>query len=224
MALLAQNVMDLSASLLNDTGKSLFTYAVQIPYLNMAITELREEAERNNNASTNKTTEALVVLAGVTELTLDDLPRDFREAQHLWERNNGQTSMDYLDMTRMEFLPPYVVKSTCLIYWSYQDQKIKFIGATTDRQLRLDYVAETMPKVIDPTDEIPMLLAESFLMYRTAALLSQYVGENDTRGATLRENAQMAFDRFISINVKGRQAIATRRRPFNYGWRYRGLW
>ena len=46
--LTAAQVMDASASMLNDTAKTSYTYVAQIPYLNMALRELQEFFELNN--------------------------------------------------------------------------------------------------------------------------------------------------------------------------------
>ena len=223
--LLAQDVMKSTAALLNDQGlsnngvPSLFTYTAQMPYLNIALGELRESLELNNVQVTNVTTTNLLVLIGDIQLTLAQLPKDLIEIQHLWERTSGMTNEDFADMTRVEYLPPYVVKTTSLIYWQWAGQNINFIGATSDRQLRMDYISSVLPRVIDPTDSISLINAETFLLYRNAALCAEFIGENKTRADSLNNDAQMAYDRFIGINTKGKQAIATRRRPFMAGWR-----
>lgn len=223
--LLAQDVMKSSAALLNDQGlanngiPSLFTYTAQIPYLNIALGELREALELNNVQASNKTVIDLFVPIGTVQLTLAELPRDLIEIQRLYERTTGQTNEDFCDMTRVEFLPPYVMQTTYLVYWQWAGQNLNFIGAISPRQLRMDYIASTLPRVIDPTDSIPIINAETFLLYRNAALCAEFIGENKSRADSLNGDAQMAYDRFIGINTKGKQAIATRRRPFNAGYR-----
>ncbi len=223
--LLAQDVMKSTAALLNDQGifnngvPSLFTYTAQMPYLNMALAEMREALEQNNVQVTNATTIDLIVPIGDVQLTLAQLPKGLIEIQHLWERTEGETSQDFAEMTRVEYLPPYVVQTTMLMYWQWAGQNINFIGATSNRQLRLDYIQDVLPAVIDPTDSISVINARTFLTYRNAALCAMYIGENKTRSDSLNIDALMAFDRMISINTKGKQAIAVRRRPFMAGWR-----
>ena len=215
----AQDVMDASASLLNDTARSMFTYAVQLPYLNIALGELRESLEQNNVQVTDSTNTSVLVPIGTTQIPLSQLPNDLIEIQQLYERTEGETNQDYIPMTRLEFLPPYEVQTTDLIYWTWQNQTINFIGALSARQLRIDYVSDQLPKIIDPTDPISVINAKTFLIYRNAALCAEFIGENATRATSLNNDAQLAYDRFMSINVKGKQAIATRRRPFMASWR-----
>lgn len=227
MILQAQDIFKSVAALLNDQGflnngtPTLFTYTVQTNYLNIALAELRESLEQYNIQRVNKTVTNLVLLAGATEIDQADLPNDLVAPQHLWERTNGQ-SEDWLDMQRVEFLPPYEVMTTCLVYWAYYEQNLNFIGATSDRNLRLDYIADALPKIIDPTDDINMIDAQSFLHFRTAALCSEFVGENQTRAQALNNNATIAMDRLLQIMVKDKQAIATRRRPFQQSYRSGG--
>jgi|SRR5215469_7841337 len=225
--LLAKDVMNAAASLLNDVGlsnsliPSVFTYQVQMPYLNIAMGELRELLEQNNVTVSNQTQTNIIVPIGTLVIPLASLPSNLIEIQHLWERTQGQTE-DFIDMTRLEFLPPYQVQTTCLVYWTWNNQQLEFIGATSNRELRLDYIADALPAVNDSSDSISLINAKSFLIYRTAALNSEFIGENKTRADSLNQNAMLAIDRFLGINVKGKQAIATRRRPFLFGYRGRG--
>ena len=214
---LASDVMDSSAALLNDNAKRRFTYAVQIPYLNMALDELREVLQLNNAPLTNKTDESIIILAGVTHVggggSNPSLPTDLIEIQDIYERQNAVTE-DWQPMTRVDFLPQFVRQIESLTYWTWQGQQIHFIGATTDRQLQINYISDGVPTVHAQTTQIAVINAKTFLFYRTAALLAQFVGENKERSDDLNGMSILAMDRLTGINAKGRQAIFTRRRPF----------
>lgn len=217
----AGDVMDLSASLLNDSSRSRFTYAVQMPYLNMAMAELEEMFELNNVPSTNKTSAAITVEAGVDTLsftTTPALPSDLKEIQELWEKDSG-ISEDYIPMIHREFLPKVDVLTTNLIYWSWIDQEIKFIGATSDRDVKIDYIKSIFSKVQANTDQITVINCKSFLMYRTAGLVAEFIGENTSRAESLNADALLALDRTLGISVKGKQNISTRRQPFRSGYK-----
>lgn len=228
MQLLAQDIFTQAAALLNDQGlanngvPSLFTPAAQMAYLNMALAELRETLQQYNVQLTNNVDTSIVVLAGVKVVTQQELPNDLIEIQNLQERDNGQTDEDWDDMQRCEFLPGFTVQTTSLVYWTYQNQELRFIGATSDRQLLLKYIADKLPKIVDPADVINLINAQSFLNYRTASLCSEFIGENQTRAQSLNEAAQASLDRFLQINVKGKQVFPARRRPFLAGYRNRG--
>lgn len=230
MQILAQDIFNQSAALLNDQGlvngnvPTLFTYTAQMPYLNMALAELRETLEQYNIQLTNNTVTNLVVLTGVTQLLQNQLPPDLISIQNLQERDNGQTSEDWQDMQRCEFLPGFTVQTTSLVYWAYQNQTLQFIGATSDRQLRMNYIADKLPKIVDPADPINLINAQSFLNYRVAALCSEFIGENPTRAETLNQSAQASLDRFLQIGIKDKQVYPARRRPFLAGYRGRGYY
>lgn len=212
----AGQVMQDAAALLNDAARTNFTNENMLPYLNMAIRELREFCQQNNVAITNVTTDEYVIEAGVKDIggpTGPALPQDLIEIRQILERQDG-TEFDFVPMVRTEFLPPTQVQTAWLTWWAWNNQYIQFIGATGDQQLRIEYISEGIPEINSPDQYIKMINAQSFLQYRTAALVSHFVGENESRAEALNQTAQLAADRFIQTNVKGKQAIATRRRPF----------
>lgn len=221
--MLAGEVMDRAAVLLNDRAKSIYTYTAQIPHLNTAIDEMLEAMEQNNVPATNKTSTAIVVTAGVIEVgfnTIPQLPLDLIEIQELWERLNGTTD-DFMQMSRREFLPPFQQQTAYLQYWAWQEQKLKFIGSTSDIQLRLDYIRRVQVPIVDENTQIDLINAKSYLYYRTAALCADFIGENESRASSLNTNAGYALDRFLSIPTKGRQSIPKRRKPFMAAYKAR---
>jgi len=212
------SIMDRAAVLLNDSAKSIFTYTAQLPYLNIAQDELQETMEQNNVPMTNEKSSILVVTTAMTDIgggTGPALPTDLIEIRGAYERLSG-SSEDFQIMSRVDFLPPFTQLTESLIYWTWQQQIIYFLGATTNRDVRLDYIGAVMPTLTSTlgADNIALFNAKSFLAYRTAALCAQFIGENLTRAQELDQFAVMAMDRFLGINTKGRQASPVRRRPF----------
>ncbi len=226
MELLASQIMNQAAILLNDKNRSNFTYAVQIPYLNMALMELQELCELNNIPITNRTDTTIEVPVGVTEVIFNavppnpSLPRDLIDIREVLERAADSTE-SYIPLARFTFLPSDVLPINQLCYFSWENQKLKFIGATSIRQVKLEYIGSVFIEIKDKDDPINMINAASFLQYRVAALISQFVGENESRAGVLNQTAQLALDRSLGISIKGSQAISTRRRPFNQSWKLR---
>ena len=221
--MIAGDVMDRAAVLYNDAAKSIVTYAVQIPYVNVALDELQETMELNNVPMTNEVSSILAVTVGITDIggsTGPALPADLIEIQGAYERMTGSNE-DFQIMSKVEFLPPFVVTVEALIYWAWTDQTIQFLGATTNRDVRLNYIGAVLAPITASSTPITLFNAKSFLAYRTAALLSEFVGENKTRADELNSFAGAALDRFLGINTKGRQSIATRRRPFMSSYKVR---
>jgi len=223
MSIRAGSVMDRSASLLNDTAKSSFTYAAQVPYLNMAIDDLLEEMESNNVPSTNEVSSIFVITTAMTDIggpTGPALPPDLVEIQGVYERSSG-LSEDFRLMSKVDFLPPFAQLVSDLIYWSWQNQEVRFLGATSVRDVRINYIGAIFSQIKDQNDVINVINARSYLSYRTAALCAEFIGENKTRADSLNGDAERALYKFLNLNTKGRQSIATRRRPFMAGYRMR---
>lgn len=232
-SLTAGEVMDKSASLMNDTAKTVYTYTVQIPYLNMALAELQEHFQLNNIPVTSVTSAGITVPIGTTEIgpvdggvgetTAPNYPTDLIEIQQLWERLSGSED-PYVPLVKKEYLPHFLddMPVSSLLIWAWVNQQIKFVGATTARQVKIDYIKAIFAEITSEDDEIGVINAQSFLMYRTAALCTQFIGENESRASALNDMAVAAADRVTGIGVKGKQSITIRRRPFRQSYKARG--
>jgi hypothetical protein len=214
-------IMDRSAVLLNDAAKTQFGYTVQIPFLKAAGDELRTALEENNYPTTNELNAAVTVTTAMTDIggaTGPALPSDLIELQALYERTAGSNE-DYQRMVKVDFLPPFSTLTNSLIYYTWQQQIIKFLGANSNRSVLIEYVADTLGTITDQNSTISLFNAIGYLSYRTAALCASFVGENPTRAEELNGYAGMELNKVINIAVKSRQAIVTRRRPFMANYR-----
>lgn len=228
-SLTAGEVMDRSAALLNDPAKTDFTYIAQLPYLNMAIDELSESLEESNSMPTNRvTSQYITILVGANRITpIEDptpphYPSDLIEIQEIGERLKGSDDTPIL-MTRVELLkesPP----QAALMFWCWRDRNIQFntYGATTPREIRLDYIAQPIQPAISENSSIGIINARSYLGYKTAALCAMFIGENEARAEVLETQANKALERLTGINNKGKQQIMTRHRPFRAAYKARG--
>jgi hypothetical protein len=220
--------MDRSAALLNDPAKTDFTYIAQLPYLNMAIDELVESLEESNSSPTNQTSSILTIPIGLTEVTSVDsgsgvhYPMDLVEIQEVGERTTGSSNV-FTMLERREFLSAYPA-SQSLLFWVWEDQKIKFNpgGATTSREIQLKYVRQAILQAANELSVIGTINARSYLSYKTAALCSFFIGENETRAGALEDQAVKALERVTGISNKGKQQIMTRHRPFRASYKSRG--
>lgn len=225
--------MDAAASLMNDTAKTVYTYTAQMPYLNMALRELQEHFQLNNIPVSNETSAGITVPIGTTEITPVDgtgsggslhYPSDLIEIQGIYERLSGTTN-PFIPLIKREFLPHPVddLPSESLMYWIWEGQVIKFIGATTEREVKLDYIKTVFPRVVNSADKLGVINAETFLFYRTAALCTRFIGENPDRSGELNDLAILALDRVTGIESKARQSINTRRKPFMAAYKRRSF-
>lgn len=224
-SLTAKQVMDRVAPLMNDSAKDVYTYTAQLPYLGMALDELMEEFQLNGIPVTQKTSALINVAVGVTEIapaegTAPNYPSNLVEIVQIWERLQG-SSEQFIPVKKRDFLPHYVQKVDSLIVWAWNEQKIKFLGATTAREVKLDYIFALFPD-IDTMNEntvIGIINARSYLQYRTAGLCAEYIGENETRAASLNAAAVAAIYRSMGISIKAKQQVVHRRRPFRAAYK-----
>ena len=220
--------MNAAASLMNDTARTVYTYADQVPYLNIALNELQEWFEQNEIPVVDTVTaNPINVPAGTDEIAfnvgpaLPELPDDFIEPQIVWESPEGAET--YTKVTRVDFLPRYMegVEISQFLVYVWQSQKIKFMPANADIDIKFDYIRNLFTPATDENSVINVINAQSFLTYRTAALIAEFIGENKTRADELNVFAGLAMDRAVSIGTKGRQGIVTRRRPFRQSYKRR---
>lgn len=227
----AGQIMDTAAVLYNDAAKQVVTYAVQIPFLNIAMDELKEYFELNNIPVTDTTTtDPIDVLAGVSEVgfapepaipSTPYLPDDLIEPKVVWERQLDNNP--YVPMTRVDFLPRYMEGAEIpqLVYFQWASQQLKFMAANGDNQIKIDYIRNIFAPVTEEDDEITVVNVTTFLEFRLAGLLSEFIGENQTRAASQNNSAALALDRSLGIGTKGRQAITIRRQPFRSSYKRR---
>lgn len=216
MSVTAGLIMDRSAAFLNDAAKTQFTYAIQIPFLNAAIDELQEGMQLNSVHYVNQMAPIIVVTAGVFTIsfvTTPALPANLIAPQGIQERLAGSCT-PFTMMTKQEFLIYDQPQQQSLNVWTWQNQVLNFVGALTDREILVDYVATFLPIVTASTDVLTLFNCESFLAFRTAGLQAILVGENKTRADELNQFADMALERFLRINSKGNTAIIMPRKPY----------
>jgi hypothetical protein len=226
-AVTVSDILDLVASLMNDTAKTSYTYTAMLPYFNIALAELQEELQLSEIPVMEKTNAAITVTVGTKIIaqgtTSNDLPLDLVEIQQLWERLSG-SSDPYVPMYKRDFLPHYLddLPVSDLIYWTWLEQEVQTFGATTPRDVKIDYIKQVFTNTVSSTTTaINVMNSRTFLEFRTAALCARYIGENPTRADSLDNDGQNAKDRLIGIAVKGKQDIQTRRKPFMAGYKTR---
>lgn len=220
-------IMSRAAALMNDSIQSVYTNEACLPYLNMALDELQEYYELNNVPVLNHSSSVITVPHGVSVIgfnTTPSLPVDLVEIQSLYESEVGQQSWSL--MSPRNFIHPTKDEINSFIVYSWMNNQINLIACNRDTDLKIDYVASIFPTDIligSINTNYPVPNIKSFLAYKTAALLAQYIGENETRSAELNGLAQLALDRALGISTKSRQSILTRRRPFRAAFKSRGM-
>ena len=220
----AGDVMSAVRSLLNDSAGQYYTNTVQIPYLKIALSELREYLELSNSPVTNYVEAILTIPAGTTlisYITTPALPSDLIEIRQLWYRPTG--TGPYVPLRQREFLPHWQDGQDLysFLYWAWYDNALHLPASSQINDLKLDYMRQ-IDNVVDENSQLSLINGQSFLNYRTAALCARYVKRDKEAADDMDINAQTSLDRTVAIESKGKQAIQTRRRPFRQGYKNRG--
>jgi hypothetical protein len=193
--------LKIARTYLGDDRGVKFTDATLMPKLQQAHRELQLKLWLNGLPVTKEVSAIFTVPAGAVDLGVNQ-PTDLIEPQLMKEKAVGEPISRFIDMTEVNELPD-VDQSDSLRYWCWREEIITLLGATTTREVRLDYIKGLTIPVLK-TDPIGFILGEAFLGPRTAALA----------GADSNEDAQNRLSEIIAANVRGSQSLPTRRRPY----------
>jgi hypothetical protein len=225
--LVASTVLAKAATLLNDTARTVYTYTAVLPYLQLALQELQEYYELNNIPATQLVSSAINIPVGTVQIIFNGvgvptLPNDLIEPQQLWERQEGIDP--YIPMRRVDYLPHYLegVLTGNFGLYVWENNAIKFLPANRDNDIKIDYIKDMFTALVDENSLINCVNAATFLEYRTAALVAEFIERNRASSDTLNTYAVLALDRATGIGVKGKQTIHTRRRPFRANYKRHG--
>jgi len=221
-------IMDMSASLMNDTAQTVYTDVAILPYFNMAVEKMLQVLEKHNIPVTNETSAALTIPAGTTVVSFTSnpaLPSDLIEIQQLWESPTGENI--WTPMVHKEFIPHFIegVETNKFLIYSWIHQEIRVPQSNADNDLKIDYIARIVdvPLTIgDINTDLNIINCKNFLGFYTAGLCAQFIGENPTRAQVLFSFAQDAETDLIGISIKGAQSIVTRHKPFRSSYKIRG--
>ena len=204
---------------LNDQDGSKYTNQRLLPYIQAAIDELEDELLLISSEVFEETSAVLDIPANTTELkysgTVPTLPSDLVEPIQLEEKVDGADASTFVLMTKVRELsvtPPIQT----LDEWVWQEQSIKFIGATLPVDVRITYM-KGFPALTDPcvdSQEIPYNEAAPFLQYKVAALAAELIMGNHDRAIALHESAIQALNRTLGIRTRSQQDLPVRRREW----------
>jgi len=193
---------------LNDVSGATYTNTVLLPYVKQAYDDVETEFELNNLGFVLGI--ALIKVPANTLILA--VPGNFLYPVELKERNWGSTSQtDYSDMSQRD-IEPTREKTDRLINWAYREGTVHFVGATTDREVKLSY-QQAFPRLLDGQS---LVRGEclAFMSAKVAAYAHMFIAQNSTLADVANKLADGHLTSMILANVKKVQSLGVRRRPY----------
>lgn len=213
----AEDALNLTRALVNDSAASVFTDAVLMPLLNSAYRALqRQLAEAGVSVLVSQVDLDLAVANGVTPAVISDisdpqLPVDLLVPHQLWEQQTGTCDL-FVPMEKITSGLPNFQPSTYLRMWEWREDQINLIGATSNITVRLRY-EKVLPQLVLGTDPILIRAANDALAYATAALAGRARGSR-ALAADMQAAAYQATNDLVERYVRPEQFKGRRRRPY----------
>lgn len=209
--LTAGDVADQAAAILNDSAKTLYTFAAQLPYLKKANEDLELLMVAAGVSVQRQTSAVLPVPSSSIDISIAP-PQDMFVPIRVWERLSGSTDLFVL-MDEKDW-EPEILATQSLIFWAFRNNRIYFPPVSSNREIRIDYWRQLIPVSKESSTE-EILLSKTYLAARTAELCARYVGENTDRADEIRDNEVLqAKDGVERVYIKNDQGNRTRRRRF----------
>lgn len=204
---IATVALDSARSYLNDSSGSMWDDSKLIPHLQEAHRDLQIMLWLNGLPVLKEKSTILSVPSGTITLTL---PSDLIEPQWLKERASG-SSEAWVAVTESDWEPD-TLQQISLQYWTWREEEIKFLGATSNREVLLRYwKGITVPA--NQNSVLGFIFSEVFLGPQTAQYAARSVG-NSTLANECLDAAKQKLDIIIRANVKSMQSMAARRIPY----------
>ncbi|MBI4872714.1 MAG: hypothetical protein HY814_14240 [Candidatus Riflebacteria bacterium] len=209
-------------ALLGDLDAQQYDDAFLVSYVGMAQSQLdlRLAAKGIERYRLQQT---VTVPAGVTALTTTStppLPSDLIQPIVLHERRSGSMNAnEWTAMTQIREDLPNVEASESLGVWSWQGGAIRFVGATTGREVQIDYVTAPV-EVALLSDTLPSSNTAEAVAFLACALVMLPAGELEMHG-TFLALYEREFTKLYEMGIRQKQRRPGRRKFYSSGPRGR---
>lgn len=189
-----------------------YTDTVLLPFLNAAYRQIQRKLIANGSKTMISEATFTAVAAGLTELTeasTPSLPEDFLAPRELQERVTGTGK--YIPMNGPVDMLPDAAQTTYNRVWSWREDGLFFVGATSSLDIRLRY-DKSLPRLSGPDSVILIRGGLDAVAYLCAALASSSRGS--TQASSLASLSTDALNDFLNSQAKSRQYSPVRRRGY----------
>jgi hypothetical protein len=211
---LASDIMDQAAAQLNDASKTIYSYAVQLPFLKSAWNKLQLELIANGIDVTREVSAVIDVAANSTYVTT---PSDMIQPIIVRERADGTSDL-FVEVEEVDDIPE-IDQVDEIIYWSWREEVLYINSPATAREVKVTYKKSLNPAT-GSSSTLNVLNSTEYLACMTASLCARYIGENPTRAAELYAEAELAKDLLLRSEVNTRQSGPVRPRSYGASKKY----
>jgi hypothetical protein len=213
--MLASEVMDEAAALMNDAQKFTWGYTQLLPYLRRAYGTMELHLFLNGVRDLKEVSAVLQVTALSPTVTL--LPTDFVQAISMEERASGSTDV-FFPVVESDWEQD--LKSDSILYWNWRESGLKINPPNVNREIRLKYRKGLTP-ILGENTNITILLSKPYLSAKTAANASAFGAANAERAAILNSEANSELSMLINSEIRNQQGVSFRRRGYGAARRAR---
>jgi hypothetical protein len=204
----AKDILDeVRGTYLNDPNGTEATDEKLLSKLRTAYSLLECECESNGLQLSNSEVVAKIS-SGQDEYY--PLPPDLTIPRTVSERQYG-TSDEFRTISYRNNLPQ-ITPTPYLEFWTYRLERLLFVPATTDREIKLFYM-RSFPKV-NTSDGVVVGKADTYLAAKTAALYLMFDRQSPSLAEPVNEIAEKKLEDFVSTQVKLMQAAPVRRKGY----------
>lgn len=196
-------------------NSSAFTDASLLPIINMVFRQIQDKLITNGSTKFVGYFSPITVTAGDTDIpeggAAGELPTNFHSPISLQERAVGATS--YTPMKEKLVLPD-LTQQPELLYWQWADDRIKLIGATSDREVRI-YGNKFLPELSAIGDSIALGFTKGYIAARVASIAAASIGQNQTKADSIRVVADELEHTVLSTIARKNQSLPVRHLPYS---------
>jgi hypothetical protein len=212
--MLASEIMDEAAALMNDAGKLTWGYTQLLPYLKRAYGTLELHLFLNGVRDLKEVSAIIPVNALAPTI---DIPNDFVQAISVEERAQGSPDAFQLT-TESDWEVDF--KSDAICYWNWREDSLKINSPNIPREVRLRYRKGLQP-IIGEGSNITILLSKGYLSAKCAANASAFGASNVERASILNTEASECLNLVINSEIRNQQGVRFKRRPYGHARRAR---
>jgi len=215
--LLASEIMDEAALLLNDASKVTFTYVAQVPWLKRAINEFSDELAVNSILLLNVTNVVVNPVIGAT--TYIPCPADCLIPKQLEERSAGSAEL-WVRMDEVDAINPNLTPSTNLGIWAFQGTLLNSVpvidvpSTNAPREVRITYERFLPYAGISSASDFSTSISfpsKRFLSSKVAEFIARFILKDKNRAGELKEESLKSLYRIVQIWTREKQSRPTRK-------------